>query len=126
MVCGKPRFADDQKDTLINPTLIIEVLSPSTEAYDRGEKFRDYQQIESLQEYVLVSQDRPCIERFVRAEENNWAYSATQGLDEVVCLESVPAELSLADVYAGVDFETESPAASSLDTGNGEGASAQQ
>ncbi|MFL6235708.1 MAG: Uma2 family endonuclease [Thermoanaerobaculia bacterium] len=68
VVCGEPRFEDEHLDTLLNPVLIVEVLSLMTEAYDRGKKFQHYQQINSLAEYVLVSQDQPRIERFVRQD----------------------------------------------------------
>ena len=67
IVCGEQQFDDEHRDTLLNPTLIVEVLSPSTEAYDRGEKFDHYSQLESLQEYVMIAQDRPRVERYVRA-----------------------------------------------------------
>jgi Uncharacterized protein conserved in cyanobacteria len=104
VVCGDPIFRDDQRDTLVNPTLIIEVLSESTEAYDRGEKFEHYQRIESLREYVLVAQDRPVVERYVRQGEF-WLYSLTAGLEASVTFESVgtgSAPLALADIYEGV------------------------
>jgi Uma2 family endonuclease len=69
VVCGEPRFDELRGDTLLNPTLIVEVLSSSTEAYDRGDKFAHYRRLDSLQEYVLVAQDRCRIERFLRQKE---------------------------------------------------------
>ena len=66
VVCEEPRFADDVFDTLFNPIVVVEVLSPSTEAYDRGDKFAHYRQLESLQEYILVSQDKVRVDHYVR------------------------------------------------------------
>ena len=98
VVCGKPQFEDGQFDTLTNPTLLIEVLSPSTEAYDRGDKFAHYRKIPSLCEYLLVTQDRPNIERYVR-QKDAWVLSETQGLEASVHLESIGCLLSLREVY---------------------------
>ena len=72
VVCGDPQFADDIFDTLLNPIVLIEVLSPSTEAHDRGKKFQDYRQIPSLQEYLLISQDSARIERYLRQNDKTW------------------------------------------------------
>src|SRR5207248_2680551 len=69
VVCGKAEFADAKGDALLNPTMIVEVLSPTTEAWDRGGKFEHYQQMPSLQEYVLIAQDRPRVERYARQAE---------------------------------------------------------
>jgi Uma2 family endonuclease len=107
VVCGKPQFRHDgQLDNLLNPTLIVEVLSPSTEGYDRGDKFADYRLLESLQEYVLVSQDKRRVEHYVRQADGNWLYGAAQGLDASLHLPSIGCTLALADVYDKVDFET--------------------
>jgi Uma2 family endonuclease len=103
-ICGEPRFEDQELETLLNPTLIIEVLSPATEAYDRGKKFEHYRTIESLAEYVLVSQERPRIEQFVRQEGDRWLFTATPGLDGRVILPSVGCELALAEVYDKVQL----------------------
>jgi len=106
IVCGEPRFEEDQEiDTLLNPTLIIEVLSPSTEAYDRGKKFEHYDTIESLAEYVLVSQATPRVGQFVRQEGGHWLFPATSGLDSKVALPSIGCELALAAVYHKVQLE---------------------
>ncbi len=102
VVCGEPRFVDDQPDTITNPTLIIEVLSPSTEAYDRGLKFAQYRKIESLREYVLVSQAEALVEVFRRRANGEWSYSEAAGLDSVCRLESVECAVALAEVYAKV------------------------
>ncbi|NJA06054.1 Uma2 family endonuclease [Methylococcaceae bacterium WWC4] len=98
VVCGKPEFEDTQLDTLLNPTLLIEVLSPSTEAYDRGAKFAHYRKIASLREYLLVTQDQPGIERYLRQGEA-WILSESLGLDASVPLESIDCQLSLREVY---------------------------
>jgi Uma2 family endonuclease len=108
VVCGQPQFEDEHRDTLLNPTVIIEVLSPSTEAYDRGAKFREYRSIESLQEYVLISQDKPLIERYVRQEGTPfWLFSDASGLEAGVELGSVNCTLALAEVYDKVEFSSE-------------------
>ena len=102
VVCGEPRAEDDAFDTLLNPTLIVEILSPSTETYDRGEKFEHYQQIASLQEYILVSQDKIHVEHY-RREETEWLRTEFRGLEEVLSLLSVGCELRLQDVYRRVE-----------------------
>jgi Uma2 family endonuclease len=102
--CDPPRFADDQKDTLLNPALVIEVLSPSTEAHDRGYKFVQYRQLESLREYVLVSQSEPRIERFERQADGRWVLSEHVGMDAVCRFESVGCDVPLADIYENVAF----------------------
>ena len=102
-VCGERRFADEARDTLINPSLIVEVLSPSTEAYDRGEKFLHYRALESLQEYVLVAQDRMLVERFVRSGKF-WALTTVSDLDGCVELTSVGCTIPLRDIYENVEF----------------------
>jgi len=100
-VCGDRQFEDDKEDVLVNPTLIVEVLSDSTEAYDRGEKWVHYQQLPSLQEYVLVSQSRAMVERFVR-QGDLWIYSLTVGLESAVAFAGVDVVLAVADIYEGV------------------------
>lgn len=99
VVCGgPPEFEDGRRDTLLNPTLLIEVLSPSTEASDRGEKFADYRRIATLREYVLVSQDQPRIERYVR-QGDGWLLTVTEGLDASVNLAAIDCTLALREVY---------------------------
>jgi Uma2 family endonuclease len=106
VVCGPPAFADNQKDTLLNPTLIVEVLSPSTEAHDRGLKFAQYRQIESLQEYGLVSQSEPRVEIFRRQPSGDWLLSEFIGLDATCSFHSVDCRISLSEIYFQVVFDT--------------------
>lgn len=107
VLCGKPNFYRKRNDTIINPVLIVEVLSDSTEAKDRGEKFFAYQTLESLQEYVLISQNRAAVEQFTRQADGSWKYLATIGLENSVKLESIEIELALQEVYQKVDFARE-------------------
>ncbi|MYA70781.1 Uma2 family endonuclease [Candidatus Poribacteria bacterium] len=106
VVCGEPRFEDDVFDTLLNPTVVIEVLSPSTAAYDRREKFTRYQQIASLKEYILISQNRIHLEHHLRQEkqENQWSATEFQKLEDVVPVTSIECELLLGHVYRRVTF----------------------
>jgi Uma2 family endonuclease len=99
VVCGEPRFEDEHLDTLLNPVLTVEVLSPTTEAYDRGKKFQLSQKVESLAEYVLVAQDHPRVERFLRQDGNEWLLTTTTGLESTVSLTSIQCALALAEVY---------------------------
>ena len=104
VVCGQARFADDQKDTLLNPTLIIEVLSDSTKDYDRGGKFQHYRTLASLTEYVLVSQETCHVERYVRQPENRWLLSETNEVKDTIHLSTIECDLVLAEVYDKVDL----------------------
>ena len=99
VVCGEPRFTDDYVDNLLNPTAIIGVLSPSTEAHDRGEKFEHYRTLASLREYLLIAQDRYHVDHFVRQEDGHWVPSAADGLEAVITLASIGCALPLAEVY---------------------------
>ena len=99
VVCGEPRFEDGEMDTLLNPTLLIEVLSPSTEGYDRGKKFAHYRTLESLREYVLVAQEEARVELFTRQEDGHWLLSEASRLEETLLLASIGCGLRLADVY---------------------------
>jgi Uma2 family endonuclease len=99
VVCGEPQFHDERTDVLLNPILIIEVLSESTEAFDRGGKFQAYQRLESLQEYILISQDRPVVEQFTRQSESSWKYTAATGLESSLALPSIECTLRLEAVY---------------------------
>lgn len=105
VVCGKPQFEDDDRDTLLNPTVIVEVLSKSTESYDRGQKFQNYRTLASLQEYVLIAQDAHRIEHYARQPQGQWLLTEAAGLTEVMHLPAIECTLALADVYEKVDIE---------------------
>ncbi len=107
VVCGTPRFADEQKDTLLNPLVLMEVLSESTEAYDRGKKFDHYRALTSVSDYLLVSQDQHKIESFVRQPDNRWLFAAYTALDDVVEITSIACALPLRDVYDKVEISGE-------------------
>ena len=104
VVCGKAEFEDEHQDTLLNPTVIIEVLSSSTEAYDRGQKFAYYRTLDSLTDYLLVSQHEPLIEHYVRQPGGDWLLSDYRGLDAVVSILSIGCQLLLAEVYDKVEW----------------------
>lgn len=104
VVCGRPMFEDRERDTLLNPTALIEVLSPSTEAYDRGAKFAAYRSLPSLSDYLLVAQDQAMVEHYVRQADDRWLLTSYTGLESVVQIESIGCELRLADVYDKVEF----------------------
>jgi Uma2 family endonuclease len=99
VVCGEPQFEDDYLDTLLNPTVLIEVLSESTERYDRGKKFSFYRTIESLAEYLLVAQDEYRVERYVRQPDGLWLLSDHRLPEDVVNLASIQCALTLREVY---------------------------
>ena len=103
VVCGEPRFEDNTFDTLLNPIVLVEVLSPSTEAYDRGEKFDHYQQLTSLREYILVSQDEVRVEHY-QQQRTEWRPTEFRSLADVLSLTSIDCELSLEDIYRRVEF----------------------
>ncbi|HEX9963262.1 MAG TPA: Uma2 family endonuclease, partial [Pyrinomonadaceae bacterium] len=107
VLCDEPQFFERKTDTITNPVLIVEVLSKSTEARDRGEKFFAYQTLESLQEYVLVSQDKVLVEQFIKQVDSSWKYLAMIGLESIVKLESINIELTLNEIYRRVDFRIE-------------------
>lgn len=104
VVCGEPALADRYRDTLTNPTVLIEVLSPSTEGYDRGDKFGHYRTLESLREYLLVSQDRPLVEHFIRRPDGNWLLSDETDLAASIVLPSIECQLAMAEIYDKVKF----------------------
>ena len=104
IVCAEPLFEDDTFDTLLNPRVVVEVLSPSTEKYDRGTKFAQYRQLPSVQEYVLVAQDRPLVERYVRQTDETWVLTAFSDLTQTFAFGAVPVQVPLAEIYRGVAF----------------------
>jgi Uma2 family endonuclease len=104
VVCGDSQFLDDRRDTLLNPTAIIEVLSPSTASFDRGFKFDAYTAVPSLREYVLIASDCPSVEVFSRQADGRWLLAKTVRREEDITLESVGCRLALADIYENVEF----------------------
>ena len=104
VVCGEPEFADERRETLLNPTVIVEVLSPSTEAYDRGRKFEHYRSISSLQYYVLVASDRMHIDWYIRQPNERWLLGSASQPEHVVALDAIGCNIKLSDVYEGLDL----------------------
>jgi Uma2 family endonuclease len=105
ITCEEEKFEDKEEDVLLNPIVIIEILSDSTEAYDRGKKFSHYQYISSFMEYVLVSQDTYKVERFIRQQANKWLYEAFHTIDDVLIIESIDCKLPMKEIYRKVEFE---------------------
>ena len=103
VICDEPRFEDNVFDTLLNPIVIVEVLSPSTEGYDRGEKFSRYRQLNSLKEYILVSQDSVNVERFLR-KSDEWSYTFFQEIEQQLPLTSLQCKLPLQEIYGRITF----------------------
>lgn len=109
IVCGEPRFHEQHKTLLLNPRVIIEVLSPSTEGYDRGDKWAYYQQIPSLTDYLLVSQQRVQIEHFALERDGSWRYTKETDSNGEVILTSINCRIPLAQVYIGIEFPPARP-----------------
>jgi Uma2 family endonuclease len=104
VICDPLKFDAGTDDTVVNPALIIEVLSDSTEAYDRGEKFQHYRQLPSLREYLLVSQRLPRVEQFIRRPQDEWVLRTAEGQEAAITLPSLQISLELMEVFAGVEF----------------------
>jgi Uma2 family endonuclease len=104
--CDPEEFIDEQQDVLLNPLVIIEILSDSTEAYDRGRKFFHYQHINSLIEYILISQNICSVEIFQRQNDNSWLYSAFHHSDDIVAVNSIECSLALKEIYRRVKIKT--------------------
>jgi Uma2 family endonuclease len=105
IACGEPRFEDAELDTLLNPILLIEVLSRTTQRYDRWDKFAAYRTLPSLAEYLLVAQDRPHVEQFIRQKTGGWLLEETEDLDATIQLSSVSSSLRLSAIYdRALDF----------------------
>lgn len=107
VVCGEAAFEDDRQDVLLNPNLLIEVLSDSTEAYDRGEKSEHYRQIESLGEYLLISQGKMHLERYRRQPEGHWQMTEFRSGGDAVRLACIDCQLLLSEIYAKVRLESQ-------------------
>jgi Uma2 family endonuclease len=105
VICGERQYYLGKNDVVLNPLLVVEVLSPSTQGYDRGEKFDHYQTIETLQEYLLVEQDEPRIILYTRRDDH-WEMRQISGVDKAVALTSVDVMLNLSDIYALIEFDT--------------------
>jgi Uma2 family endonuclease len=109
VVNGAPEFNGDRTDEILNPLFIVEVLSPSTEAYDRGDKFRKYRSIPSFCEYLVVSQTEPYVEQYFRLEQGDrWQLQTYDQLNQIITLESLKVELPLQEIYRRVSFVAES------------------
>jgi Uma2 family endonuclease len=104
VICGDPQFADERRDTVVNPILIVEVLSESTEAFDRGKKFAQYRALPSVLEYVMIAQDAPRIEQYLRQPDGHWLLAETSGRDANIRLASIDCVLPLAEIYDEIDF----------------------
>ena len=109
-VCGEREYLDAEVDTLLNPTMIVEVLSSTTESYDRGRKFGHYRRLASLKEYVMVAQDEVKVERFTRRGDD-WVLTEFTSLDDTLRLASIACEVSLREIYDKVEFAEEAPRA---------------
>lgn len=106
IVCGEPRFDpnDTAHETVTNPRVLVEVLSPSTEAYDRGEKFTRYQLLDTLEEYVLITQDSPRTETYFRQSDGAWLFTPGHGIEARLRLRSLELDLPHSEIYAGITF----------------------
>jgi Uma2 family endonuclease len=105
VICGEPILSALDKDTVVNPLLLIEVLSPSTEAYDRGAKFAHYRRLDTLQVYVLVAQDQPRIETYTRSGDD-WILTVFNGMDAELKIPAINLTVPLSEIYEGVNFDT--------------------
>ena len=108
LIAGEPLLSDNRNDEILNPCLIIEVLSPSTSGYDRGDKFRYYRSIPQLNQYLLVSQGEILIESYSKRSENNWLLQEYTPARGIISLDSLGISLNLADIYEGIDFNLNS------------------
>lgn len=107
VVCGERELDDQDEDAITNPIVVFEVLSKSTERYDRGKKFALYRQLESLREYVLVSQTETQVERFVRQADGDWLLTVLKGPEAVLKIASLDVSLTLSDIYEDIEFQPE-------------------
>ncbi len=106
VICGEPEYHDEFRDVILNPQIIIEVLSYSTEQFDRSEKFHRYQLWNpTLTDYILVSQVKPLIEHYIRQSDGSWKYLFYKGLDKEFAIESINSRVQLADIFYRIEFE---------------------
>jgi Uma2 family endonuclease len=105
VVCGEPEFADTNPESLLNPTVLIEVLSSTTAITDRIQKLREYRRIPSLHEYLLISQDSPRVERYLRQDDINWLYTDLSGIEQKLKLPSINCVLQFSEIYRKINFE---------------------
>lgn len=111
VICGKTELDPTSRvgQTVLNPRVIVEVLSPATELYDRTEKFSRYREIPSLEEYVLISQRSATVETYFRQTDGTWVFGAFSGLDAVAKIRDLKIELPMTSIFAGVEFPPEAP-----------------
>jgi Uma2 family endonuclease len=109
VACKNPQFVRTPLDTLINPTLIIEIMSPTTETYDRGNKFKRCRQIASLQEYIIIPQNELSLEQHIRQNENTWLWTEHRGADTIVTFSSIDCQVRLGDIFEQVNFDETNP-----------------
>ena len=109
IVCGEQKFDDDQRDTLINPTIVVEVLSKSTASYDRGPKSKHFRKIDSLQALILIEQDCPVVEVYCRQSDGKWILSDATELTESIAIEPIGISIPLAEIYRNVTFPEPGP-----------------
>jgi len=107
IVCGEPLFDDSHLDTLLNPAVIIEVLSESTENYDRGEKFKNYRTLESLSDYLLVAQNIVSVEHYIRQKNNQWLFSEYKDMEDIIRIDSIACELMIKEIYEKLEFHSQ-------------------
>ncbi|MBC7929737.1 MAG: Uma2 family endonuclease [Rubrivivax sp.] len=106
IVCGEPSFDDKRKDTLVNPTALVEVLSKSTASYDRGEKFEHYRKLTSLADYLVIAQNKYHVEHYTRQPDNQWLLAETDDIGQTIQIPSIECNLALVDIYDKVEVDT--------------------
>ncbi len=105
IVCGEPSFDDKRKDTLVNPTALVEVLSKSTASYDRGEKFEHYRKLTSLTDYLVIAQNKYHVEHYTRQPDNQWLLAETDDIGQTIQIPSIECTLALVDIYDKVEVD---------------------
>lgn len=105
VVCGDINLLDNRRDVILNPTVIMEVLSKSTEAYDRGEKFARYSELLTLTDFILISQDQIRVEHYTRQADKKWLLSIYTTLDDIITIDSIGCSLNVSSIYRNIDFQ---------------------